>query len=368
MSMSPRKKSKLSAAQWAMLGVIGAALVAGIATVTSAIIQKSSTSTPSPISCQIEASEISVAKTIVKIGEAIKVSVFASNPDGKAMLYNWQATSGSMNPGLRSPTSESIYTPPSYGTEDTISVVITMAGCEIRRSMQISVIESVDISPLPTVSPTLGLNTVIVEKPILSSPSNGISMPQKTDITLVWNPSKGAVQYEVEAWGGPYTIMTPCIWQDATICHIGQMAPGTISWRVKARNDKGQASEWSDTWSFKIEMIPGYVELLDDLRLTTPAGDWPPKKGDKLIAHIHIRNGGDQPLQIVHIGVKGRRNGNEFWDIGFWSITLNGNEPWSFDPNNERPLESGEYSFQLTYSLDGTTWELLGSEYKFTIP
>lgn len=210
--------------------------------------------------------------------------------------------------------------------------------------------------------------TVIVEKPILSSPGNGISMPQNTDVTLLWNPSKGAVQYEVEAWGGPYTMMTPCIWQGATLCHIGQMAPGTISWRVKARNDKGQESEWSDTWSFQFEVIPGYVELVDDLQLTTPAGNWPPNKGDKLIAHIHIRNGGDQPLQIVHIGVKGRRNGNEYWDIGFWSITLNGNEPWSSDPHNERPLESGEYSFQLTYSLDGTTWELLGSEYKFTIP
>jgi len=212
----------------------------------------------------------------------------------------------------------------------------------------------------PTPSP-------IVEKPILSSPGNGIGMPQKTDVTLIWNPSKDAVQYEVEVWGGPYAKMTSCIWQDATICHIGQMWPGQMSWHVKARNDKGQASEWSDTWSFQIGIL-GYVELVDDLPLTTPAGNWPPNKGDRLIAHIHISNGGDQPLQIEHIGVKGRRNGIENWDIGFWSITLNGHDSWSFDPNNERPLESGEYSFQLTYSSDGPTWVLLGSDYTFTIP
>jgi hypothetical protein len=235
-------------------------------------------------------------------------------------------------------------------------------------------VQSVSLTQIATASlppnaiSSLNPKTAIVEKPVLSSPANGIGMPQKTDITLVWNPSKGAVQYRVEVWGGPYNIMTPCTWQESTICHIGQMHPGIMFWRVIARDDKGQASQWSETWSFQIGMIPGYVDLVDDLRLSTPAGNWPPQRGDKLIAHIRIRNGGDQPLQLTHVGVKGRRNGDEFWDIGFWSITLNGDQSWNFDANNERPLEPGEYAFQLVYSLDGTTWVLLGSEYQFTVP
>jgi murein DD-endopeptidase MepM/ murein hydrolase activator NlpD len=93
-------------------------------------------------------------------------------------------------------------------------------------------------------------------KPTLSSPSNGASLAQSTDITLVWNSSSGATQYKVELWGGPYSLMTPCDWQSGTSCHIGTMWPGTMYWHVKARDGSGQESDWSDTWSFIIQDAP----------------------------------------------------------------------------------------------------------------
>jgi len=101
-------------------------------------------------------------------------------------------------------------------------------------------------SPQPTSPPAPS------GKPSLSSPSNGSSWAQSTDITLKWNSSSNAAQYKVELWGGPYDTMTPCDWQSNTSCHIGQMWPGIMSWHVKARDDSGTESDWSDTWSFTI--------------------------------------------------------------------------------------------------------------------
>jgi hypothetical protein len=46
--------------------------------------------------------------------------------------------------------------------------------------------------------------------------------------------------------------MTSCDWQSGTKCHIGQMWPGTMSWHVKARDNNGRESDWSDTWTFTI--------------------------------------------------------------------------------------------------------------------
>ena len=103
-------------------------------------------------------------------------------------------------------------------------------------------------TPIP---PSPSLNA-----PSLSSPGNGSSHPQSTDITLQWNGVSGATQYKVELWGGPYSLMTPCDWQSGTSCHIGTMWPGVMQWHVKARNGSGQESDWSDTWTFTIQEAP----------------------------------------------------------------------------------------------------------------
>lgn len=68
------------------------------------------------------------------------------------------------------------------------------------------------------------------------------------------------------------------------------------------------------------------------------------------------------------MGVRGRKNGSESWDIGFWSVDVNGRDTWSLDPNNERPLTSGKYSFRISYSLDGSSWTEVGNEINFTVP
>lgn len=351
----------------------------------------------------------------------------------------------------------------------------------------------------------------VVEKPALARPENNSNWPQSTEITLVWNASTNASQYQVELWGGPYNLMIPCDWQGGASCRIGTMLPGTFSWHVRARNSSGRQSEWSDTWTFTIQgptetpppqpsrtptplpqapgspglrdpvngwgyspstdiqfswnnvanasqyyleywggpygtlnsgwindtsyrigtmwpgtynwhvkargqngvesnwsdtwtfviaqpptatlaiptatsvpptsipptpipptstpvPQPGFVQLVDDLTLRTESGNWPPQAGQKLIAHIKIRNGGDLTLHIEHIGVRGRRNGSDFWDIGFWTVDLNGHDVWSLDPNNERPLVSGNYSFRISYSLDGVNWTEIGNEINFTVP
>jgi hypothetical protein len=159
-------------------------------------------------------------------------------------------------------------------------------------------------------------------------------------------------------------------------------------------------SEWSDTWEFTVnEMvvppsstpepqpteqpqatsqpqpteppppaIPGFVELVENLEIRSDgSGAWPPLVGDKLIAHIKVGNGGDESIHIANIGVRGRRNGSDFWDIGFWSIDLDGHGEWSLDPNNERPLEPGNYSFRISYTLDGSNWIEMGNEINFTV-
>lgn len=156
--MSRNTKGKLSPAQWAVIGGVATTLVTGIVAVIVAIIQNPPppiTPAPASVNCQVEASEMSSAKTVVKVGESVKVSVRASNPAGRAMLYNWQASYGSLNPDLRSATPESIYTAPSFATDDTISVDITMTGCKpVRRSIEISIIANNE-SPVPAPLDTL---------------------------------------------------------------------------------------------------------------------------------------------------------------------------------------------------------------------
>ncbi len=217
-------------------------------------------------------------------------------------------------------------------------------------------------------------NPIVPDKPSLISPANGDNIAQSNEVVLNWNGVGNASEYKVELWGGPYSTMVPCDWQGNTSCIIGQMWPGTMLWHVKARSSDGRESDWSDTWNFTIQesptppSAPGFFELVDDLILRTDSGGWPPQTGSKLIAHIKIRNGGDQPIHVEHVGVRGRRNNDESWDIGFWTVDLNGHQEWSLDPNNERQLIPGNYSFRISYTLDGFTWEEVGQEINFTVP
>ncbi len=92
-----------------------------------------------------------------------------------------------------------------------------------------------------------------ISPPSSSNPGDGTSWPQSTSIVLQWNSSSNATRYKVELWGGPYSTMTPCDWQSGTSCTIGTMWPGTMYWKVKARDNNGNESDWSSTWSFTIQ-------------------------------------------------------------------------------------------------------------------
>lgn len=89
--------------------------------------------------------------------------------------------------------------------------------------------------------------------PVLKAPGNNVVISSDTEVILKWKQSPDATEYKVELWGGPYDRMTPCNWQAATSCYIGRMWPGTMYWRVKARNTAGQESDWSETWSFTVQ-------------------------------------------------------------------------------------------------------------------
>jgi hypothetical protein len=144
---------------------------------------------------------------------------------------------------------------------------------------------------------------------------------------------------------------------------------GSYSFRISYSLDGSNWTEIGNEINFTVQsQEPGRLELVDDLSLRSDgSGAWPPQVGDKLIAHIKVRNAGDQSLHVEHIGVRGRRNGSENWDIGWWTIDLNGGQEWSLDPNNERPLQEGSYSFRISYSLDGSNWTEIGNEINFTV-
>ena len=107
--------------------------------------------------------------------------------------------------------------------------------------------------------------------------------------------------------------------------------------------------------------------MVDNLLMWSDgSGQWPPIVGDKVVAHIKIQNTGGQELTLNYIGVRGRRGGSEYWDIGWWTMTLQPGEDWELNPNNERPLLVGSYSFRISYH-DSFGWHEVGNEIIFTV-
>lgn len=99
--------------------------------------------------CEINPSPLVVERKIIEANQSMKVSIRVDNPDGKSILYNWQAVSGQMNPSTPTDTPVATYTAPSKDVNDTISVDITLPDCKsVRRSGSISVIVSSSSTPL----------------------------------------------------------------------------------------------------------------------------------------------------------------------------------------------------------------------------
>jgi len=226
---------------------------------------------------------------------------------------------------------------------------------------------SFTIQPIvvPTFTPTPTLVPPSANRPTLSSPGNGASMSQSTDVTLVWNGAANATQYKVELWGGPYSTMTPCNWQSGTTCRIGTMWSGTMSWHAKARNASGQETDWSDTWSFTIQQpvstptptmtpkptTPGRAILTQGLVISPSS----PTAGQNVNAKFKIKNDGGQPITLRYFGVKGRHSSGASYDF-LWieNFTLQPGQEFQYDVN--RALDrTGSYTFTPNY-YDGANW------------
>lgn len=92
------------------------------------------------------------------------MSVTVENPDSTTLLFNWSATYGDLNPGLRTSAIQSTYTPPNDPSDDSIFLRVEATGCEvIERVTEISVIRSAETdTPQSPDSPS-----TVIEKPAL---------------------------------------------------------------------------------------------------------------------------------------------------------------------------------------------------------
>ncbi|MFC2028634.1 serine/threonine protein kinase [Chloroflexota bacterium] len=117
---------------------------------------------------------------------------------------------------------------------------------------------------LPSITPTKSLQSTRTSTlpkhiyppitPVLSRPQNGwhqaLSKSGK-NFSFRWYTTN-AFEYQVELWGGSVGKIYPCGWTESNGCTIEIPGPGTYYWRVRARNSKGEVSQWTETWSFKL--------------------------------------------------------------------------------------------------------------------
>jgi len=106
--------------------------------------------------------------------------------------------------------------------------------------------------------------------PTLISPEKNSIWPQTAEINLKWNSVTEDTEYLVEWWGPSRDRTIPCDWITETSCKlpmdlpgmfcdpkgdciVGAMLPGQNFWRVKARTQNGQESDWSEPWAFTIQ-------------------------------------------------------------------------------------------------------------------
>ena len=85
--------------------------------------------------------------------------------------------------------------------------------------------------------------------PILSSPANGSTL-QQTSVSLSWNPAydadSGVKEYEVSVSGSTYRAASTSL--------SLSFSNGTYSWKVRTFDVAGNASDWSEEWSFTVSV------------------------------------------------------------------------------------------------------------------
>jgi murein DD-endopeptidase MepM/ murein hydrolase activator NlpD len=98
--------------------------------------------------------------------------------------------------------------------------------------------------------------------PVLVWPPAGTTVPASTSNTLFWEDAGGSIDFQVRL-SGPQEILSE--WQSQTTWHLSGLAPGSYTWRVRARNTAGESS-----WSSARTLLVSNVELLSQASLTLP--------------------------------------------------------------------------------------------------
>ncbi len=141
----------------------------------------SPTNTPTidaSIICNVEVGDLLLDKRVISADEKIAVTITVDNPDNASILYNWHSNYGQLNPGLRTPAMQSVYTPPLAPTDDVISLKVEIDGCQsIEREAKIRILQPSEItdtpiasippSATPTLSPTPTVTPAPTEIPML---------------------------------------------------------------------------------------------------------------------------------------------------------------------------------------------------------
>jgi hypothetical protein len=121
--------------------------------------------------------------------------------------------------------------------------------------------------------------TTLPAAPRLVWPVNGTDFSSDASLTLSWENAGGAAEYQVQLFlGTTQILLTP--WSAQTYWHLSALSPGDYTWKVKARNSKGEGS-WSSLSGFQIaatqpsgslvsasQSVP-YTDDMEDL-----PGDW----------------------------------------------------------------------------------------------
>ena len=99
--------------------------------------------------------------------------------------------------------------------------------------------------------------------PSLSIPSNGSKLDDNTPY-FDWSDVSDVSVYELEV-DNSSSFVSPEIDQNnlnfSDYTAISMLLEGTYFWHVRCRNSQGHWGNWSVTWSFSIETMPGTVKI-----------------------------------------------------------------------------------------------------------
>ncbi|NUM45633.1 MAG: pre-peptidase C-terminal domain-containing protein, partial [Anaerolineales bacterium] len=97
-------------------------------------------------------------------------------------------------------------------------------------------------------------DTATANPPVPAWPS-GDAFPGGASVSLVWDDGGGAAEFQAQYTRAGDPAVTSA-WQTSPVWHIGSLAEGSYTWKVKARNANGVESGWSATASFTVAAPP----------------------------------------------------------------------------------------------------------------